>query len=170
MPLALTITSFIIAGLMLITLFIVFNTLTTYMDTINNYVKNIEKDHYLSKPVLVISNASIVNDTCIMFRINNTGSTYTLLDNSFTVIVDYYEDGTLNHYIEVLKYNESWYVVSITVGSHTYNVPKGYPIELKPGGSANIIACVSHTISRDKSVIISVCDLYGVRAEYVFHP
>lgn len=168
MAVSLTVVSFIIVGLMLLLLFIVVGTILSYVDVVNKFMETRREEIYPSKPTLVITNISIVNDTCFTFRLNNTGSMSTLLDSSMTVIVDYYENATLEHHVESLEFNVSWYVVNVTVGSRTYTIPRGYVVELKPGQSANILACVSYPISTSKSVVVVVSDSKGVKAEYVF--
>ncbi len=170
MALSTTIVSFIIVGFMFIALLVVAQKIFAYTNMLSQYLSQQSSTNNYRSTNLVIESSSMINATCFNFTLANRGPQPVLLDRSSNVIVDYYENASLNHVVEELEFNKTWYTVSLLVGSKNYTIPRGYVLELKPGQRAVIEACVSKPISPQKSVIVIFNTRYGVRAEYVFVP
>ncbi len=162
--------SFIIVGLMFIVLLMVAQKIYVYASTLSHYLKDNTLSGKYDRTTIVIENASSINSSCFLFNLRNKGPSPILLDSSSNVIVDYYENNTLAHLVEELEFNKTWYTVYLIVGSKNYTIPRGYVLELKPGQTAVIEACVSRTISSQKSVVVIFTTRDGVKAEYVFTP
>ena len=155
---------------MFIVLLMVAQKIFIYANMVSHYLKQQSSRENYEQTSIVIDNASQVNSTCINFTLENHGPNPVILDSSSNVIVDYYENTSLKHVVEELEFNKTWYTSLLIVDQKNYTIPRGYVLELKPGQKAVIEACVSNTISPQKSVVIVFSTREGVRAEYVFVP
>lgn len=166
MSLSLTISSFVVVGMLFLLLVYVGGTVVSYINTVKGALSTRGEELTSSKPMLTVKSAECLS-SYIIINVGNVGSSSTLVDGRATVVLDYVVNGTSERFVEVLKHGEGWFINGYYVGSKYFPVNSD-SLELRPGATLVIEVHPSSTPSPSEPVSIAFVTSRGVRAEYVF--
>lgn len=152
---------------MFLLLALLVNFVYSYSTAVSKLVSLARSSGLYRRSALEVSGARVVNEVEVVFNLTNRGPEPTTLDLTSTLLVDYSAEG-LGHVVEVLNYGTSWYVREVVIGTNTYSIATGFPVELKPGATAMIRASLSSNIVPGSTVTIVFTDRWGSRVEYTF--